>query len=493
MLVVWLTMLSAFSAVILLGSRQWALLSMLAGVMYMPAVAELSVAGFAMFPGRVLMVVAIARVVTRKELSSIRLTRFDRLLVLLYAYTIGVFLIRSDEGQAYQIGTGVDALLTYFAARALCRSFDDFNVFLRGVAVLLIPYVGLVWIESLTWNNPFAPIGGVELVRAGDLWVRGGRLRATGAFGHPSLLGTFAGTFFALFVALLLSRGHRSIGLAGAAMCVAIVMASNSGGPVACLGVAMAGWMLWPFRRHMAVVRMAIFSGLVMLALFMKAPIWFVFARVSSVTGGDGWHRSELLDAAIRHIDVWWLAGMPVLGTSKWLPYTNTVTGAVDMTNHFLVFGIAAGFGAVLLLVAVLVRAFGDIGKAAAALRSQDRQLQNEAIVWSLGVMMGVHVFNWFGITYWDQTHIVLFIQLAILGSLTARNIASVDRRRVQGERIGRKRGEGDAASVASHHSFAQGQCHSGNPRLAASQESDASARETTSDEFKRQPAHPLF
>ena len=31
-----------------------------------------------------------------------------------------------------------------------------------------------------------------------------------------------------------------------------------------------------------------------------------------------------------------------------------------------------------------------------------------------------VHVFNWFGITYWDQTNVMWFLHLAILSSLTS-------------------------------------------------------------------------
>lgn len=417
-----LSILLALAALILVGSRRMALLGMIAGTLYLTQGQYVAVAGFALYPMRVLEVAAAARILMRREFPFGELGRLDRVLFALHTFTVCVFLLRSREEIAYQIGIWVDALLLYGAFRSFVRNVDDLRWILRLVAVLLIPYTVLVWVESVTFQNAFAPIGGVELIRAGDLWMREGRLRATGSFGHPSLMGTLGGTFLPLYVGLWLARpSQRATALVGIVTCLGVVGASNSGGPMICLVAAFAGWMLWPMRRAMHLVRRGLSFTLIALALVMNAPIWYVLARISDITGGDGYHRAVLLDIGFQNLDRWWLAGMPMRETGSWLPYTNTTTGAVDMTNNFLGFGVTAGLGAVVLLVALLTVAFSQLGKSMADSRAAPRGgIDIEPLYWGLGATLAVHAFNWFGITYWDQTNAIWFFHLAVIGSLTA-------------------------------------------------------------------------
>jgi hypothetical protein len=158
----------------------------------------------------------------------------------------------------------------------------------------------------------------------------------------------------------------------------------------------------------------------VLLALSMKAPVWYVLAKISSLTGGDGWHRGALLDVAFKNLDRWWLAGMPLRETAGWLPYTNSTTGYVDMTNTFLQFGVNSGLGAVVLLIATLTVAFSRLGRAMRVLRFRPTAVRGvEQFYWGLGVVLAIHTLNWFSITYWDQTYFVFFLQLAMLSSLS--------------------------------------------------------------------------
>ncbi len=408
------------AVIVLFGSKRAAVLALLAGVLYLTQGQALDVAGFNLYAFRLLEIAALARLVARGERPA-NPSPIDKLVVALYGYTVLVYLVRSDEGgHAYQIGTAVDAFLCYFSFRVLVSTLDDYKWLLRNLSLLLIPYIALIVYETTTSSNLFAALGGVELIRAGDAWVREGRLRATGSFGHPSLMGTFGGVFLPLYVSACISSERRLLMFAGAISCLAMVWASNSGAPAACVVAAAVGWMLWPLRHHMGLVRVAIVAGLLALVALMNAPIWYVLARLSSITGGGGHHRAALLDVAVRNLDQWWLGGMPVLATARWLPYTNTFTGAVDMTNNFLVFGITAGLGAVLLLVAVFVRAFSNIGTAMARTRQISHGSFGEYLLWGLGVTVGVHLFNWFSITYWDQSNVVWFFHLALVGSMTS-------------------------------------------------------------------------
>jgi hypothetical protein len=415
-----ISILTVVVATVLFASKRWALMAFIAGVLFLTQAQQVEMAGFNMYAVRFVELAGFARVTARRELTLSQLNSLDRTLILLYVYTVSVFVLRSSDERVYQIGTAVDALLSYFAFRALIDDRESFRWALRVLALVLIPYTILVVVETVTSYNPFSAIGGVELERAGDRWFRDGRLRATGSFGHPSLMGTLGGSFLPLYIGLWLYGKERAVASLGVILCIVIVWASNSGGPATCAVAAGVGWMLWGMRDNMHWVRYGFVFLVALLAALMKAPVWYLLARLSSVSGGDGWHRAALLDVAFQNVDKWWLAGMPLLDTSTWLPYTNTNTGAVDMTNHFLVFGITAGVGAILLMVTLIVRAFGRVGMAVATVRDaakDERQMQY--IYWGLGVTVWVHVANWFSITYWDQIHVVWFMHLAMISGLT--------------------------------------------------------------------------
>jgi hypothetical protein len=416
-----ITILSVLSAVILFGPKRWALLSLLAGVLYLTKGQFLEVSGLTLYPTRVLVVLTAVRVVSRSELGALKPNSLDAMVVALYLYSTTVYLLQYREGQLEQIGIAVDALFLYYSFRTLVSSMEDLDQLLRGLLLLLIPYVPLLWYESLTFQNPFAAIGGVELVQAGDRWVRDGRLRATGSFGHPSLLGTFGGTFLPLYVGMALNRGRRAVGVAGAGLCVAIVLASNSGGPALCALAAMVAWLVWPFRLSMRSIRIALVALTISAALLMKDPIWYLIARLGSFTGGDAYHRARLIDIAFQNLDKWWLGGMPLRETAGWMPYNNTLTGYVDLTNTFLQFALTTGLGSLFLLIALLVTAFRRLGRTLSSCRHDDRgpDSRSEHLLWGLGGVLFVHIVNWYAIAYWDQTIAVWFLHLALIGSVT--------------------------------------------------------------------------
>jgi len=162
----------------------------------------------------------------------------------------------------------------------------------------------------------------------------------------------------------------------------------------------------------------------------MKAPIWYLPAKISSFTGGDGWHRSYLMDVAFQHLDKWWLAGMPIKETAGWFAYDLEATGGADMTNQFLTFGIVAGLAAMVTFIFMLVRAFSLLGIALATNRSNDGESsQTELLLWGLGTALAAHIVNWIGITYFDQIYAVWFLHLAAISSLCNTSTASHEQR----------------------------------------------------------------
>ncbi|MFO1204698.1 MAG: hypothetical protein U1E63_02985 [Burkholderiales bacterium] len=313
-------------------------------------------------------------------------------------------------------GELVDALLTYITWRGLLRDERDLKWVLQRFLVVLIPFVALVGLERLSGTNPLAALGAIPQV-----WVdeEGGRIRCFGSFSHPSLLGTFGASFALMYLGLALGSRRSMVGWAGLVLCLAIVVLSASGGPLTMLMVGLVGWLCWPIRMKMRVLRIGMVAALAVLAMIMSKPIWYLPSKFSAVFGGDGWHRSYLMDQAIRHIDRWWFAGLPLNHTMSWFPYL--VHGAADITNVYVAFGVDGGIIAMLLMIRVLVRAFGETGRSARACRyAIPSRKQDELLVWGLGAALAGHTANFFSITYFDQTASMWLFQLAAISGIAS-------------------------------------------------------------------------
>ncbi|MGO9373411.1 MAG: hypothetical protein ACLQBD_15065 [Syntrophobacteraceae bacterium] len=422
------SILIALIAVVSAAPRRWALLGMGAGVLYLTQGTSIDVLGFNLFPMRFLEMACFVRVTVRREFNFSNLNELDILFLLLYGYITVAFLLRSTEGQAYQIGLAVDATLCYFIFRGLARDIADLRWFLRAFAVLLIPYVALLFVEMVTNKNLFSLLGGGSMAE----YFREGRIRCTGSFRHPSLLGTLGASFLPLYIGIAAGKRERTWGCIGIALCAAIALLANSGGPIGAVAVGLTGWFLWPMRTKMRNVRRGIVGSLILLALSMKAPVWYLPTKFGILTGGDAWHRSRLMDMAAQNIGKWWLWGMSVSQTADWLPY-HLSTGGADITNQFLCFGLAAGLLAIILFILLLVVCFKSLGKAMRITRTSfSKPAETEFMLWGLGVTLAVHIENWFSISYFDQTYVVWFMQLAMIVTISQMCIRSNGRERAK-------------------------------------------------------------
>jgi hypothetical protein len=78
------------------------------------------------------------------------------------------------------------------------------------------------------------------------------------------------------------------------------------------------------------------------------------------------------------------------------------------------------------LFIILLKRAFSSLGNALRSVRSNSEGVnETELLLWGMGVMLVVHIVNWFGISYWDQTYVIWFMQLAAVSSLSEACIMS--------------------------------------------------------------------
>lgn len=388
--------------------RRWALVAVMAGVFFLTQGHSLSVIGLKLYPVRFLEAAAFGRVVLRRELVWTRLNRIDWSLLLLYNYAALVWILRSSQNAPQQFASAVDPALCYLALRALIGSLDDVRWFLSAFVGLLVLFTALVLLERLNGRSAFTLVGHIP-----ELLFRNGRARSEGSFRHAILLGSVAASFLSLYIGLWLKDRRRVVAWMGAGACLTLVILTNSGGPVVSTAAVLLGWSLWFLRDRLYLVRRGVLALLLLLLVFMKAPIWYLPYKISGVIGGGGFHRGILMDQAWQNLDKWWLSGMEITQTADWLPYTHDLLGGADVTNQYLAFGIRAGLPAVTLIVTVLSLAFRAVGRALRAVSSAEEGRAEPLLIWGLGNALFAHVVSWWNVAYFDQSNIVWLMHLA--------------------------------------------------------------------------------
>ena len=304
-----------------------------------------------------------------------------------------------------------DAFGAYLYARSFLRNQSDFLRFIKCLALVVIPLAALLFFEKIFATNFYG------LIASGNLAVdaRNGRIRATGPFMHAILAGTIGAT--AIFLLAPLRSSNPRLAAAGAAACGIIVFSSASSGPIMTLFSGLAALLLWRFRTSLKWIRRSIFFGIVGLNICMQAPIWFLMARIDLAGGSTGWHRAELITAAFKYIDEWWLVGTDY--TRHWMPYgVEWNSDQADITNDYLYMGVLGGMPLMLLFIAILLKAFQLLGRRIHELRrAGDRA---EFTLWCVGCSLFAHCVTFLSISYFDQSRVAFWMVIGTVPGLCA-------------------------------------------------------------------------
>jgi hypothetical protein len=295
-----------------------------------------------------------------------------------------------------------DWLGAYILARAVIRNRDDIFLNVKTFAVLAIVIGIAMTNEKLRSQNIFGYLRVNPVLPA----IREGSIRAQAAFAHPILAGVAGATLMPLFWLLWKSGQAKKMAIVGIVGSFLMILASASSTPVMTLGSAFLGLAMWPLRKKMRVIRWGMALSLIGLHIVMKAPVWFLIARVDVIAGNSGYHRAGLIDQCIHHFSEWWLYGsdaMPTWGWDMW-----------DLSNQFIVEADCGGIFTFICFVLVISRSFGRLGKARKLVEGDTAQ---EWFFWLLGITLLANAVSFFGISYQDQ---VKFSWCALLAIATA-------------------------------------------------------------------------
>ncbi len=330
--------------------------------------------------------------------------RIDTLFLLWALVRAGAFIAFYGEGAAAlnQFGFLWDYLGGFFLVRFLIQDEDDIHRAVKSLAVIAMILSVFMLYERINATNLFGYLGGVRIIPE----MRGAA-RSQGPFAHALLAGTFGATLVPLF-AWLWRTGSKGLAFGGLIASTIMTVTANCSTPVLAYAAGVFGICIWRLRDKLGLFRWGAVIVTALLALVMKAPVWYLIARVDLVGGSSGYHRAMLIDQFIRHFSDWWLFGTNLNGTWGWDMW--------DTANQFVSEGETGGLLTLILFVAMLVLCFRRLGNT----RRAQEDHEQEWFVWLLGVTLFAHIVGFFGIVYFDQTRIVWFLMLAAIATVTA-------------------------------------------------------------------------
>ncbi len=390
--------------------RRFVIVPLLLGIFLTPGGQNLYISGVHLYIYRLLILIGLVRVLSSKPSSGKFLpggfSTLDKLFFVWAIYrALSVVLVFAQIGAAInQAAFLLDSLGGYFLFRSLIRNDKDARRVVTTFAVVALVSAVDMLIELRTGQNMFGRLGGIRLISD----VRNGRIRAQGVFQHSILAGSFAATIFPLFLWLWKSGKARLAAFVGAASSSIMVFACASSTPVTAWLGGVLVVCLWPIRKKMRVVRWGIVVALAALQLVMKAPIWYLMARVDFAGGSSGWERAFLIDTFTKHIGDWWLIGTHDNVNWGWDMW--------DQCNQYVSEGETGGLVALGCFVAMIVICFKKIGNARKAVAGNQRK---EWLFWLIGATMFTQVMAFMGVDYFDQSRFGWYVLLAMIPAAT--------------------------------------------------------------------------
>ena len=340
-----------------------------------------------------------------------RMNSLDWLMVVWAAWALISSLFHADTFGVLvnHLGLVYNACGIYFLLRVFCLSFEDVVTLCRITAILLIPLSIMILVEKTTGHNLFSALGGIPEISE----IRNGRIRAQGPFAHSILAGTVGAVCLPLMIGLW--QQHRKIAVAGILACFSMVFASGSSGPIMSTAAAMGALFMWRYRHRMRLVRCIAVLSYIGLDLVMKAPAYYLIARIDLTGSSTSYYRARLIDAAIEHLSEWWLAGTDY--TRSWM-----VTGVkwspdqADITNHYIQMGVVGGLPLMLLFTAILIKGFSFVGQTLQQI--PESSPQSRFMIWALGASLFAHAATFIAVSYFDQSFVFIYLTLAATGSV---------------------------------------------------------------------------
>lgn len=402
---------------ILVIPRKYAILPIIFTVCYLTIGQQIVIYGASFSAFRIALFLGWIRILIRREFS-IRLNTLDKILLslILLKFVMAMAMQPDFDQLKFQLGQAYDVSLSYFLIRILVSNLAEIVDVLRYTALIITPLAISMIFEKIAGTNLFSIFGGVPEFPL----IRDGRLRCQGPFRHPILAGSFGASLFPYFWGLFQQNKREFNALIGMAACIAIIYASASIGPLLTFLFGITVIFMWSFRKYMKFIQGIFLFGVVSLVFVMKAPIWSLPGKISSVFGGTGYHRYVLIEQAIDNFGQWWLCGTNYTANWAWpnspLMVLPEHPNMVDITSEYILVGIQGGIFPLLLFLFLIFFAFHTVGRNIKAID----EIRTKKLLWAFGAVLFVHATTFISVAYFDQMKFFWFMCLAFISTTSS-------------------------------------------------------------------------
>jgi hypothetical protein len=362
--------------------------------------------------GRIVIGVGVISAILRGELKWSFKNSADRWMVVFAAVALltsfGHEKSEDTNPQVFALGLIYNFVGGYVYVRSYLPALEDLRLFAEWLVIVLTPLALLMSVQKITQSNPYSVLGGGITAVSN---MREGKVRAQGPFAHPILAGTVGASSIPFL--LILWREKQRMAKLGLGAASLVTLTSASSGPIMTLVAGVGALMLWNVREHLPLIRRTAVLSLLVLHFSMKAPVWYLMARIDLTGSSTGWHRAELITSALKHFSEWWLVGTDY--TVHWMPTgVSWSPNHTDITNHYLQMGVVGGVALMLVFILILRSCFRLIG----VQLSRFASTPYEFYFWCVGAVLFAHSFTFLSVSYFDQSGywITFALGIAALG-----------------------------------------------------------------------------
>ncbi len=383
--------------------KKYFLLPFILAACFVPADQRVIIFDLDFTPLRMLVLVGFFRTILLGERLTFKWNLFDKLVLVWAICGAFIYIIQWADMRAliYKCGVLFDVIGLYWLFRINISSWGDIKYATKVFAVCSLVLAVLIGLEWATGRNPFVVLGRVETV------VREGRYRCQASFPHAIMLGLFWATLVPLFIGFARQDKQKLMLWSAVGASVFITAATASSTPILTLLFVLIILCVYKWREYTACAGWGLFASLIALHIVMQAPVWHLISRIGVVGGSTGWHRFYLIDQAINHFGEWMFLGCR--STAHW------GRGLSDVTNHYIREGVSGGFVTLALLLVMLYMALRTLLR----LSLPSRKHKQQFLAWCLFVAILGHCVAFFGVSYFGQITMLLYMTLAMVSFLS--------------------------------------------------------------------------
>jgi hypothetical protein len=399
--------------ILLIAKRKWILAPLFLFLFLAPSGQVFYVGGVHLYCSRILVVAGGLRMLWARfsrsgDLLAGGFNAIDGVFLTwaLYRAMAGILLFMQTGAVINQVGFLWDALGMYFLLRFLIQDQADIERIFQVFAVLAVVIAAEMVREHYTNQDLFGAIlGGTR----STLEVRNGLIRAQGPFQHALIAGAFGAALFPAFVWLWKGHKGRVLAVLGMVASVTIAFMARVSTPILALVAGIALIWAWPIRGYLKYLRWGTVAALVGLNIVMKAPVWYLIARIDLVGGSTSYQRAQLLDLFVKHFSEWWLIGTSQNANWGWDMW--------DTANQYVNEGERGGLVVFLCFLALIWLGFRKLAEARVA---DGVDHKHQRFLWLLGACLFTHCVAYFGVDYYDQSRFAWYATLAMISAATA-------------------------------------------------------------------------